>query len=133
MGEAKRRKLLDPEYGKSHRVADSITDVIDNQKKDDSSHLFKIYLKSKVIDSWVTVHVIDTVQTREAILPFHLYTIGAKAYAEVGIQREDIDEYMWVVDHIDTLSPMICKLVLSDVDVLIVNPPNRSRLKISKY
>ena len=82
-----------------------------------------------MIDSWVTVHVIDTAQTREAILPFHLYTIGAKAYAEVGIQREDIGEYMWVVDHIDTLSPMICKLVLSDVNLLIANPPNRSPIK----
>ncbi len=117
MGEAKRRKLLNPEYGKSHRVVESITHA------DDSSHRFKIYLQSKVIDSWVTVRVVDTAQTREAILPFHLYTIGTKTYAEVGIQREDIDEYMWLVDHIDTLSPMICKLVLSDIRLLIVNPP----------
>jgi hypothetical protein len=112
MGEAKRRKLIDPEYGKR----------FDKFKKDDSSHRFKISLQSKVIDSWVTVHVIDTIQTREAILPFHLYTIGAKAYAEAGIQREDMDEYRWVADHIDTLSPMICQLVLSDVRLLLVNP-----------
>ena len=117
MGEAKRRKLLDPEYGKSYRDTESITHV------DNSSHRFKIHLQSKVIDSWVTVRVIDTVQTREAILPFHLYTTGTKSYAEVGIDRENIDEYMWVADHINTLSPMICKLVLSDVRLLIVNPP----------
>ena len=113
MGEAKRRKLIDPEYGKRFNKF---------KKDDSSSHRFKISLQSKVIDSWVTVHVIDTVQTREAILPFHLYTIGAKAYAEAGIQREDIDEYMWVADHIDILSPIICKLVLSDARLILVNP-----------
>ena len=41
MGEAKRRKLIDPEYGKR----------FDKFKKDDSSHRFKISLQSKVIDS----------------------------------------------------------------------------------
>lgn len=117
MGDAKRRKLLDPEYGKSHRAVESIT------KPDEKNHRFKIYLQSKVIDSWVTVHVVDTAQTREAILPFHLYAIGSKTYAEVGIQRENIDEYRWVIDYIDTLSPMICKLALNDVRLLIVNPP----------
>ena len=112
MGEAKRRKLIDPEYGKR----------FDKFKKDDSSHRFKISLQSKVIDSWVTVRVIDTAHTREAVLPFHLYTMATKAYAEVGIQKENMDEYMWVADHIDTLSPMICQLVLSDVRLLFVNP-----------
>jgi hypothetical protein len=112
MGEAKRRKLIDPEYGKR----------FEKFKKDDSSHRFKISLQSKVIDSWVTVRVIDTTHTREAVLPFHLYTMATKTYAEVGIQKENIDEYMWVADHIDTLSPMICQLVLSDVRLLLVNP-----------
>ena len=43
MGEAKRRKLLDPEYGKSHRVTESITRIV-NKPKADNSHRFEIYL-----------------------------------------------------------------------------------------
>ena len=110
--------------GKSHRVTESITRIV-NKPKADNSHRFEIYLQSKVVDSWVTVRVVDTVQTREAILPFHLYVIGSKTYAEVGIQRENVNKYRWVIDNIDTLSPMICKLAFSDAHVIIVNPPSR--------
>ena len=48
--------------------------------------------------------------------------MATKAYAEVGIQKENMDKYMWVADHIDTLSPMICQLVLSDIRLIFVNP-----------
>jgi hypothetical protein len=109
MGESKRRKNLDPNYGAT-------------EGKADSRNRFKISLKSEVKESWVTVEVIDTITLKEAVLPFHLYTIGTMSYAEVGIKRENVAEHGWVIEHIDTLSPMICQLVYSQVNFIITSP-----------
>jgi hypothetical protein len=91
MGESKRRKNIDPNYGAIER-------------KVNSRDRFKISLKSEVKESWVTVEVIDTITSKEAVLPFHLYTIGTMGYAEVGIKRENVAEHGWVIEHIDTFT-----------------------------
>jgi hypothetical protein len=99
MGEAKRRKLLDPQYAKGSRVKTS-------------PDRFKVEFKSKVIDSYVTVHIVDCQQEKEATLIFHLYLVGTKMYAEAIVEKTEIHEHEWVGKHINELSPMICKLAL---------------------
>jgi hypothetical protein len=112
MGDAKRRKKLDPNYG-----------TTPHSRKNDDIDRFEISLKSEVKDSWITVQVIDTLTLKKAILPFHLYLIGTKAYAEVGIDPDRITEDGWVAENIDTLSPKICQMVYLDKKLIIVNPP----------
>jgi hypothetical protein len=100
MGQAKRRKQLDPNYGKKS--------------------WFEIELCGKIDNSWVLVKVRDSANNREATANFHLYTIRDRMYAEVAIPREEMSLNGWLAKNIDAISPLISKEVLRNVDALIV-------------
>jgi hypothetical protein len=109
MGEAKRRKKLDPNYG-------NLENSVENN--------FKVSLESEIKDSRVTAKVINMNTLEEAILQFHIYVTNSKVYAEIELETEDISRYGWVIKNqgnINTLSKIVSKLVMRKTRVAIIN------------
>lgn len=64
-----------------------------------------------------------TIGNRTEDVRFHLYIPeSGLMYAEAVIPRNKKDIYLWINPHIDTVSPLVCQLVMKNVDVLIVGP-----------
>lgn len=97
MGEAKRRKLLDPTFGQPR---------------------FSIEIL-KLEDSHAVVKIGDRQQDIEGEFLFHLFYKNRKMYSELLLDREQHHLSDWARRNIDRLSELVCKQVLTEVNVVI--------------
>ena len=76
-------------------------------------HYFKVSIESDVVESCVTCWLLNVATKETATLKFHLHNCDGIASATVTIPITDSYKYAWVSNHLDLISPMVCRTILS--------------------
>ena len=97
MGDAARRKRLDPNWGTT------ITEV----------QPLQVDILVVRENGMVKVKINDVSNCQHAVGWFNLYLIGKKMYAEWVTTREESAANPWVGKNINSLSPLICQEVVA--------------------
>jgi hypothetical protein len=115
MGEAARRKKLDPAYGSELKEWKKPSPVKSFGRRQSDGRFQIALIDPKEFASEVKARVVDTQEGREAIVDFNLYTEkykgSDKLYAQAQIAKDKAQSDGWVGENIDTISPLICEAV----------------------